>query len=115
MAANVPREVGTVPGGDCPITRPLGQSVHAAPDRDRRDPVVANVLVALYLDPGELVVMRALQEVDQLVLNRAAVVDSDVLALFLVDDLELERVVRHRRNTNLDVALTIALILGILF
>ena len=59
--------------------------------------------------------MRALQEVDQLVLNRAAVVDADVLALFLVDDLELERVVRHRRNTSLDVALTIALILGILF
>ncbi|HEX6680300.1 MAG TPA: NfeD family protein, partial [Gaiellaceae bacterium] len=43
-----------------------------------------------------------------------AVVHADVLALFLVDDLELERVVGHRRNTN-GVALTIALILAILF
>lgn len=58
--------------------------------------------------------MRALQEVHELVLD-VTPLDADVLALLLVDDLELECVVRrHPRNTN-RVALTIALILAILF
>src|SRR5262249_29475538 len=65
------------------------------------DPVVADVLVAVDLDPGELVVVRALQEVHELVLDGAALVNADVLPLLLIDDLELERVVRrHRRNPN---------------
>src|SRR5204862_3240212 len=128
-AANVPRakEAGTVPGGDCPINRLMGQSpvrgqslrdslaaVHAAPDRDGCDPVVADVLVALDLDPGQLVVVRPLQEMHELVLDGVAVVHADVLVLLLVDDLELERVVRHRATLT-GVALTIALILAILF
>ena len=58
--------------------------------------------------------MRALQEVHELVLD-VALLDTDVFALLLVDDLELECVVpRHPRNTN-RVALTIALILALLF
>jgi membrane protein implicated in regulation of membrane protease activity len=58
--------------------------------------------------------VRALQEVHELVLDVASV-HADVLALLLVDDLELECVVRrHPRNTN-RVALTIAVILAILF
>src|SRR5512133_1734898 len=110
MPANVSRakEAGTAPAGDCPINRLMGLSpagtvpfnslaaVHVAPDRAGCDPVVADVLVALDLDAVQLVVVRALQEVHELVLDGIAAVHTDVLALLLVDDLELERVVGHR-------------------
>src|SRR5919198_4193452 len=116
MPRNVPasKKEGPDPQGSGDALLVGLAAVHAAPDRHRCDPVVAHVLVALDLDPGQLVVVRPLQKVHELVLDRVAVVHADVLALLLVDDLELERVVRHRATLT-GMAFTIALILAILF
>src|SRR6266566_7380341 len=62
-------------------------------DRNGSDPLVADVLGALDLDPTEFVGVRPPQEMHELFIDGDALAHADVLVALLVDDLELKRVV----------------------
>src|SRR6266480_1852014 len=75
--------------------------IQASLDRNRSDPLVADVLGAFDLDPPEFVGVRPPQEANELFIDRDALARADVLVALLVDYLELERVVRRHQPASL--------------
>src|SRR5438034_4245848 len=67
--------------------------IQASLDRNRSDPLVADVLGAFDLDPPEFVGVRPPQEANELFIDGDALARADVLVALLVDYLELKRVV----------------------
>src|SRR6266566_1375719 len=75
--------------------------IQASLDRNRSDPLVADVLGALNLDPPEFVGVRPPQEANVLFIDGDALARADVLVALLVDYLELKRVVRRHQPASL--------------
>src|SRR5438876_1041717 len=67
--------------------------IQASLDRNRSDPLVADVLGAFDLDPPKFVGVRPPQEANELFIDGDALARADVLVALLVDYLELKRVV----------------------
>src|SRR6266581_1794917 len=65
--------------------------IQASLDRNRSDPLVADVLGAFDLDPPEFVGVRPPQEANELFIDGDALARADVLVALLVDYLELKR------------------------
>src|SRR6266566_827652 len=75
--------------------------IQASLDRNRSDPLVADVLGAFDLDPPEFVGVRPPQEANELFIDGDALARADVLVALLVDYLELKRVVRRHQPASL--------------
>src|SRR6266576_2406635 len=101
---------GTVPVLAAPETaRPNARTaatcsrlfIQASLDRNRSDPLVADVLGAFDLDPPDFVGVPPPQEANELFIAGDALARADVLVALLVDYLELERVVRRHQPASL--------------